>query len=53
MKGNPDTPKCGFSKTTVGILNDLKLEYTTYDILQDESLRQRASKRRIILNPQD
>ena len=44
MKGNPDVPRCGFSKTTVGILRDLKLEFTTFDILQDEAVRARAPR---------
>ena len=43
MKGNPDVPRCGFSKTTVGILRDLKIEFTTFDILQDEAVRSRAT----------
>jgi len=40
MKGHPKEPKCGFSKVTVGILEDLKAEYGTFDILSDDEVRQ-------------
>jgi len=40
MKGNPSTPKCGFSKTTIGILNETGVPYTTFDILSDDEVRQ-------------
>lgn len=40
MKGNPDEPKCGFSRTTVGILSDLQADYGTFDILTDDAVRQ-------------
>lgn len=40
MKGSPDTPRCGFSKTTIGILEEAGVPYETFDILQDESVRQ-------------
>ncbi|XP_033633045.1 glutaredoxin-3-like isoform X1 [Asterias rubens] len=40
MKGNPDEPKCGFSRTTVGILNDKNIDYKTFDILGDNDVRQ-------------
>jgi len=40
MKGNPEEPKCGFSRTTIGILNDLKADYGTFDILTDDEVRQ-------------
>lgn len=40
MKGNPETPRCGFSRTIVGILNDEGVEYSTFDILEDEEVRQ-------------
>ena len=32
MKGNPDEPKCGFSKQTVAIMKDLNAEYGTFDM---------------------
>ncbi|KZP10482.1 glutaredoxin [Athelia psychrophila] len=40
MKGDPTTPRCGFSRRTVALLQDHKVEFTTFDILTDESVRQ-------------
>lgn len=40
MKGNPETPRCGFSKQIIEILNENHIEYTTFDILQDDEVRQ-------------
>nr|XP_002127851.1 glutaredoxin-3 [Ciona intestinalis] len=40
MKGNPKEPKCGFSRTMVSILNEHKCKYSTFDILQDQEVRQ-------------
>lgn len=40
MKGKPEEPKCGFSKTTVGIFKDLEADYGTFDILNDDEVRQ-------------
>lgn len=40
MKGNPDTPKCGFSRTTIELLGKHEAEYSTFDILTDEEVRQ-------------
>ena len=40
MKGTPDFPQCGFSANVVGLLNNLNIQYTSYDVLQDELLRQ-------------
>lgn len=42
MKGNPDQPRCGFSQKTVALLKQEKVPFTTFDILQDESVRQGA-----------
>jgi len=44
MKGRPEEPKCGFSKQTVAILDDLKAEYGTFDILTDDEVRQGLKK---------
>ncbi|KAK7110308.1 glutaredoxin-3-like [Littorina saxatilis] len=44
MKGNPDTPRCGFSKTTIQILNESGVKYDTFDILSDEEIRQGLKK---------
>jgi len=40
MKGCPSTPRCGFSRTTVGILDEVGIPYTTFDILTDDEVRQ-------------
>lgn len=40
MKGDPTEPKCGFSKTTVGILAEYSVDYKTFDILTDNEVRQ-------------
>lgn len=39
MKGAPDAPRCGFSATTVQILDHLSVEFVGVDVLQDEALR--------------
>jgi len=40
MKGNRSEPRCGFSRTLVDILNSLGVKYETFDILEDEEVRQ-------------
>ena len=40
MKGNPEQPQCGFSARVVQILNFLKVEYESFDVLSDEKIRQ-------------
>ncbi|XP_041065777.1 glutaredoxin 3 isoform X1 [Carcharodon carcharias] len=40
MKGNKALAKCGFSRTIVGMLNETGVEYETFDILEDEEVRQ-------------
>jgi len=40
MKGTPDVPRCGFSRTTVGILRDHNVKFSHFDILTDEDVRQ-------------
>ncbi|KAK3095293.1 hypothetical protein FSP39_012902 [Pinctada imbricata] len=44
MKGNPDQPRCGFSKQIIQILNDKGIRYSTFDILQDDEVRQGLKK---------
>lgn len=39
MKGDKYFPKCGYSKLAVEILNEYTDNYTTFDILKDEELR--------------
>ncbi|KAJ7524563.1 hypothetical protein O6H91_01G173800 [Diphasiastrum complanatum] len=40
MKGNPDEPKCGFSRKVVGALMEEGVEFGSFDILSDEEVRQ-------------
>ncbi|KAI6219601.1 Glutaredoxin domain-containing protein [Aphelenchoides fujianensis] len=40
MKGNPDQPRCGFSRQIVQMLRDLNCDFWTFDILSDEEVRQ-------------
>ena len=40
MKGNPTFPQCGFSSTVVQILKHVGVSFQSYDVLQDENLRE-------------
>lgn len=40
MKGNPSAPRCGFSSKTVAALQDVGVEFGSFDILSDEEVRQ-------------
>ena len=40
MKGVPSAPRCGFSRQIVEILDSLDAKYGTFDILQDEEVRE-------------
>ncbi|GJQ73923.1 hypothetical protein Trydic_g18857 [Trypoxylus dichotomus] len=40
MKGNPETPRCGFSRQIIEILKSTGVTYDTFDILTDEEVRQ-------------
>ena len=40
MKGSPEEPRCGFSRKISALLKDKKIEFTHFDILTDESVRQ-------------
>ena len=39
MKGNPDQPRCGFSRQIVEILQTNQIPFSTFDILSDEEVR--------------
>jgi monothiol glutaredoxin len=39
MKGTPQAPRCGFSATVAGILDELVGEYKTVDVLADGKIR--------------
>ena len=40
MKGTPNFPQCGFSANVVGILNYFEIEYKSYNVLEDNELRE-------------
>jgi Grx4 family monothiol glutaredoxin len=40
MKGDPTTPKCGFSRSAIALLNETGVEYGTFDILLDLKVRE-------------
>ncbi|KAJ7968549.1 Monothiol glutaredoxin-related [Quillaja saponaria] len=40
MKGNPDSPKCGFSSKVVNALREDGVNFGSFDILTDEEVRQ-------------
>jgi monothiol glutaredoxin len=39
MKGTPQEPQCGFSMQVVNILKEKNLEFKSFDVLSDESIR--------------
>jgi Grx4 family monothiol glutaredoxin len=39
MKGDPSTPKCGFSRSIVEILQTSNVQFESFDILSDEDVR--------------
>ncbi|CAN0190094.1 unnamed protein product [Bubo scandiacus] len=40
MKGSKQVAKCGFSKQIIEIINNTGVDYETFDILEDEEVRQ-------------
>ncbi|OWF51711.1 glutaredoxin-3-like [Mizuhopecten yessoensis] len=44
MKGVPEEPKCGFSRQVVQILNDRNVKFSSFNILEDEDVRQGLKK---------
>ena len=40
MKGTRMQPMCGFSAATIGILDSLVPDYTTFNVLEDQSIRE-------------
>lgn len=44
MKGSRETPRCGFSKTIVALLDLHKGNYQTFDILEDNEVREGLKK---------
>lgn len=44
MKGSSQEPKCGFSRQMIALLDSLKTPYKTFDILQDNAVREGLKK---------
>ena len=44
MKGNPANPRCGFSRTIISLLDSYKADYQTFDILEDNTVREGLKK---------
>lgn len=40
MKGNTDFPQCGFSANSIAILKKLEVNFKTFNILEDQDIRQ-------------
>ena len=40
MKGNADSPQCGFSANSVAILKNLGVSFNTFNIVSDPEIRQ-------------
>ena len=40
IKGTPAEPRCGFTRTLIGLLNQLNAKYGSFDILSDDEVRQ-------------
>lgn len=40
MKGNPEQPRCGFSKQLIELLAKNNIKYDSFNILEDEEVRQ-------------
>lgn len=44
MKGSPDAPKCGFSRQMVELLRKAKVQFDSFDILEDQDVRNGLKK---------
>ena len=40
MKGTPVMPQCGFSASTVGLLNHLGVKFSSVNVLENDDIRQ-------------
>lgn len=40
MKGSPTEPRCGFSRKIVEVLNTNDIQFSSFDILQDQEVRE-------------
>ncbi|KAF7335384.1 Monothiol glutaredoxin-4 [Mycena venus] len=44
MKGSPEEPRCGFSRKISALLKEQGVQFSSFDILQDEDVRQGLKK---------
>lgn len=44
MKGSKEQPRCGFSNTVIKIFNSLNTEYNTFDVLENNTIREGIKK---------
>ena len=44
MKGTPDFPMCGFSATTVQVLNNLSINFKSVNVLDSDEIREGIKK---------
>jgi Grx4 family monothiol glutaredoxin len=44
MKGTPDEPRCGFSRSTVKLLRDEEIPFESFDVLSDNEVREGLKK---------
>lgn len=44
MKGTPEDPQCGFSRTFISLINKFNIEYKTFDILKDYLIREKLKE---------
>ncbi|XP_033102949.1 glutaredoxin-3-like isoform X2 [Anneissia japonica] len=44
MKGEPEAPRCGFSRTLISILKENGVQFDSFDILTDNDVRQGLKK---------
>ncbi len=40
MKGTPESPQCGFSARVIDVLEDLGVQFSSFNILSDAEVRQ-------------
>ncbi len=40
IKGTPNAPQCGFSRTLVDLLKTSNVTYASFDVLSDDAVRQ-------------
>lgn len=44
IKGTPEQPRCGFSRTLVQLLKEHNIQFDTFDILSDQTVREELKK---------